>query len=314
YPQRGGKLGLSFALSYNNLGIYSPGCLPTYFSSGQCAIVLPFQSGFSLIETSRPTGGVACSGELASFGWNYEGGKVIPITLFNISVFNTCQASLLLPDGTNHPMMPSGPVTFMAADASGYRIDLKPGTDPTLPPHYASVIMDPEGTRYPGIFSYSFLFNEIGGVYPDTFAGSGIYAEDTNGNKITQDGSEWLDTMGRHIPGFPSFQVPWPAPFVPGVMGATIDYSGCTGPLPISGAVVWNPPGIDGGTYPLKFCFASVPEINPGGVLMSLCDGCPGVQDGNPMVIPALPTIATQLQSVVLPNGQAWTFTYSGNA
>src|SRR5262249_8246395 len=134
------------------------------------------------------------------------------------------------------------------------------------------------------------------------------------GNKITQDGSEWLDTMGRHIPGFPSFQVPWPAPFVPGVMGATIDYSGCTGPLPISGAVVWNPPGIDGGTYPRQFSFASFPEINPGGVLMSLCDGCPGVQDGNPMVIPALPTIATQLQSVVLPNGQAWTFTYSGNA
>src|SRR5260221_4112820 len=60
YPQRGGKLNLGFALHYENTGLYVAGCLPTAFSSGECAIVFPFESGFSLKETSRPWGGAAC--------------------------------------------------------------------------------------------------------------------------------------------------------------------------------------------------------------------------------------------------------------
>src|SRR5260221_7454964 len=59
YPQRGGKLNLGVALHYENTGLYVAGCLPTAFSSGECAIVFPFQSGFSLKETSRPWGGAA---------------------------------------------------------------------------------------------------------------------------------------------------------------------------------------------------------------------------------------------------------------
>lgn len=60
---------------------------------------------------------------------------------------------------------------------------------------------------------------------------------------------------------------------------ATSDFTGCSGSEPTASAAIWDLPGVNGVSYQLKFCYFS---DNSG----------------------------TQLQSVVLPDGTAWTFQY----
>src|SRR5260370_28246639 len=89
--------------------------------------------------------------------------------------------------------------------------------------------------------------------------------------------------MGRQIPTLPN---PYST--------SNTDTSGCTGPLPITSAYLWTPPGQSSGSLTYKLCYATVPVTLPSG----------------PQVPSALNQF-TGLQSVVLPNGRACTFEYS---
>jgi hypothetical protein len=270
YPQRGGKLQLNFVLRYHSpihtvtgngevLGGMT-GCLPSAFG-GPC-IVFPYDSGFSgIIETGLRTASAICAGGAP---YSYD-----------------CNVQVITPDGS-HPMAPVGSNTYRAADGTGYRIDLPQGFPGNLSgpnPNFANTITDANGIRY--------------SVSSDL---STRTREDTNGNKIVGgSGIGATDTLGRVIPesaGFPVLLASWPT----GI--GTTDFSGCSGPLPIVGAIAWAPPGLNGGTYPLKFCFVSISEIMP-----------PDQYNFNPYYT----TTAVQLQSVVLPNSSTWTFLYAAD-
>jgi RHS repeat-associated protein len=146
---------------------------------------------------------------------------------------------------------------FITSDGSGYIVNLPGGSNP------------PQAIDRKGITYY--------------LSSGNLYREDTNGNQISGNfyhGSTlgYIDTLGRSIP----------APT------ATTNYSGCTGPLPIVSAKVWNIPGPSGGTSTFKFCYATVTFHTAFNVAyVSEASG------SGPL-----------LQSVVLPNNQAWTFQY----
>jgi len=64
-------------------------------------------------------------------------------------------------------------------------------------------------------------------------------------------------------------------------------------------SAVWNPPGVNGGTYPITLCYIQLTETNPIGYICGGGSSCAYTYTG------------TELQSVVLPNGTGWTFNYT---
>ncbi len=116
---------------------------------------------------------------------------------------------------------------------------------------------------------------------PGYLSGNIAKLEDTNGNQITCNSGVFTDTIGRAISL---------------VQTTTTDYSGCTGQLPISSASVWTVPGPIGGSVTFKFCYVRV-TLN-----VMLETGLNHYADT---------TTHTMLQSIVLPNGTAWTFDYA---
>jgi RHS repeat-associated protein len=166
-------------------------------------------------------------------------------------------------------MVGAGSFKFLAGDASGYRMDLQLSGTLANPISLTTVVTDPNGTRY--------IQPSING--PTT-------EEDTNGNQITVATIEggWTDTMGRTIPAPPN-----------AVNANTTDYSGCSGPLPITAAATWTIPGLNGGNYTLKFCYVSIPES------IQVCTYSCATYN----------MTDTQMQSVVRPDGTTWTFEYN---
>ena len=262
YPQRGKKLGLKFVLHYHNSGKIlggMAGCLPSIFGGGCSAF--PWDSGFSPLQTKTPTPNAGC-------------------TLDQATLVYSCSATVNMPDGATLPMAPIGSLSFRSLDGSNYRLDMPPGFPVNRggpSPNMGYTLTDPDGIRYTAPAS----------GYP-------IVSEDPNGNQITYSGANWTDTLNRTIPGLPPFPVPLQAG--PGASGSTTDFSGCAGPLPIAEAVVWNPPGLNGGAYNLKFCLVNISETMP-----------PDQYNAHPNY----PAIAGQLQSIVLPDGTNWIFQYA---
>src|SRR5208337_5313335 len=122
---------------------------------------------------------------------------------------------------------------------------------------------DPEGIVHTNV--------QYGGMLTDT-------RKDSNGNEIAYSSTTgWTDTMGRTIPVIPA--------------ASSSGLSSCpqppTVPLAPTSAAVWSPPGPNGGTYTVTFCYATVTYTQPWA--------------GS----------ASELQSVVLPNGTTWTFAYT---
>jgi RHS repeat-associated protein len=111
-------------------------------------------------------------------------------------------------------------------------------------------------------------------------------AEDVNGNQITYSASSITDTLGRNIPQPPKYTG----------QASTTTTEGCTGPLQVTYAYAWNPPGLSGNALSYKLCYATV------------AISIPTSPDGT---IIGRTASAVLLQSVVLPNNQAWTFEYS---
>jgi hypothetical protein len=113
--------------------------------------------------------------------------------------------------------------------------------------------------------------------------------EDPNGNQILAPyiGStgNYTDTIGRSIPNPPG--------------AATTDFTGCpTGGtlLPIASATLWTVPGPNGGTENFKFCDVTINVSIP---------------DNEPSPVKGIAGPETLTQSIVLPNGTAWTFEYN---
>jgi hypothetical protein len=175
--------------------------------------------------------------------------------------------SIQTPDGSSHLMgqVNNGwPVVYQALDGSGWR-GLRNTTTQSI-----DVIISPDGVRQAAGW------------------------EDTNGNtmNMSSDGSTVNDTMGRQIP------IPFPA----ATTVFNTDTSGCTGPLPVTGATLWTPPGQSSGTLTYKLCVATVNyQTKTGAIIPAGGDDNPGTYSGHFPV----------LQSIVLPNGTAWTFEYS---
>ena len=105
---------------------------------------------------------------------------------------------------------------------------------------------------------------------------------------MTESPTSWTDTLGRPIP----------APVVAG--DATTDYTGCTGALTTTGASLWSIPGPNGNSVHFKFCYAQFP--------LSYTPPSPPICSSEPCS--ALSGHLTQFQSIVLPNGTAWTFNF----
>jgi RHS repeat-associated protein len=298
YPQRGGKLKLDFVLHYLNVGTYADTTCSPYLctTDGPRALL----HGFAVIEKGTPSVG-------SGSGYFVEGSDRSVHTIAS--------------EATNAGS------PYQAVDGSGFHLSVS-GTNSNP----VFVITDPDGSRYTSGPTVDTSFWPTPPVLPSL-------REDTNGNQISYStpGSNtfggYVDTLGRAIP------LPTPSGILmsmttngqttvysttcpsPGVVvtttstyngttstqtscnvGTTQDYSGCSGPLPITSATLWNPPGLNSGTYPIKFCYVQISETLP--FSLSFC------------FTPCSPYVGNELQSVVLPNGTAWTFQYTtdGNA
>ena len=111
--------------------------------------------------------------------------------------------------------------------------------------------------------------------------------EDTNGNQINWNGSQAVDSVGRSISYPPQ-----------GYLGQSNGAGNCpSGPLPVYGNHVWSVPGPNGGTSTFLFCYAQVNVV----LTYNITQGTQTYGNIN------------YLQTLVLPNGTAWTFTYSND-
>ncbi len=165
YPQRGGKLGLSFSLVYNNKGWYvysytdhtvNPPVIRYKWKWGGTGVEPVWNEEVDWQKTSTPDDGPIVYSALTADGASPAFGCL---------------------DTTNC-------YTMETMDGSGFRLDLS-----------SSKITTRAGVRET---SFSLVAN--GGPH-----GTPTYApallEDGNGNQITANASGWTDTLGRLIPG-----------------------------------------------------------------------------------------------------------------
>jgi RHS repeat-associated protein len=116
---------------------------------------------------------------------------------------------------------------------------------------------------------------------------------DMEGNYISSNGTALTDTVGRSIP-FPTV-VSSPTQAELATCSASLP-SGFSA-LPVTSVNVWTPPGY---TQPFTFCYVTITESTP---VITVAPHLTSTVMGHPT--------QTVLQSLVLPNGQAWTFGYT---
>lgn len=180
------------------------------------------------------------------------------------------------PDGQTHQLGQISSGNWVSLDTTGYNYN------PT-----SAVLTDRHGIQYA----------------TTTTQNRQIYlskVEDTNGNMITSTADPyggdqvWTDTLGRSIDNPPP--PTGPDQWTPNV---TSNFSGCTGTLTTTTAVNWTIPGYNGNMI-YKVCYAQVNVI----ATFTTCGAnCTGINQSD-----------TVIQSIVLPNGTAWTFTYNNNS
>jgi RHS repeat-associated protein len=287
YPQRGGKLGMNFIFHYQS----GPAALEDFCDGeGDCTTVTgPFAHGPYLDQSG---------------GWGGGGSDNV-----NGNVYVSISA--VMPSGQLHQFGPTtngalgGPsdgcpqAPWRSLDGSGYLLTWDTSCNPTL--------TDADGTRFsflyansaviPGINQESNLYATAGGSYGWSPAPTKI--EDTNGNEITATYtsgsgpspdviSGWTDSLGRSISppssDSPTASDPYPCPTV-------------SGQPTVSSSWLWPFLGPNGGTYPVKFCAIGVSE--------SYVYWDPNLSEYN-----TYSTTAPEIQSIVLPNGTSWQFTY----
>jgi YD repeat-containing protein len=252
YPQRGGKLKLEFSVHYSNAA-YSLQyvCYQNYYCGW---VTYPVSAGMGVIDEQ----------EVSTSFTPTTGGP---------NSYNVLR--LIDSDGAGHLLGATGTNLLESLDATGYHATGGSGSSPSYP--FVSVI-DKKGISYVpnnancryGFVGFSVVDSSGYSTLPRVCAGS---RSDPNGNQITfSSTSGWTDSMGRAIP-------------LPTKSTNQGDFTGCTGSQTISFVLLWNPPGVNGGTYPLKFCYFA--ENSSGS------------------------WIQYELQSVVLPDNTTWTFQYT---
>jgi hypothetical protein len=164
---------------------------------------------------------------------------------------------------------------------------MHPGALVSLSGQSGQISLDGTGFFYGRDYSGNCLSNcrtmdSSGTVYhPST----SVVREDSNGNFVSLNGSNaYVDTFGRTIPAIPA--VPTSA--------NSGSRTGCTGTLPIYATTQWQVPGANGSTITFTFCY------------VQLAVNLPAYQSASSYSLTVV-----KLQSVVLPNQQAWTFEYN---
>jgi RHS repeat-associated protein len=215
YPQRGGKLNLSFDFRMTNFSYYyTVGYISCPDNSGAECAVTDWETPGNFVGFTQENVPIA-TGTWTDNGSEYLG-----------------QAQITTPDQAIHQLgltaLTGG--YWRSADATGYSVAGTYNSDFTGP------VIDSNGLRY---------------TSPGAFIPSGWYAasvEDPNGNQISvQTGTgyyatevtQWTDSTGRIIPA--------PA--------STTDYSRCPNSSGTTSAIIWNFPGLNSQTYPVLFCY-----------------------------------------------------------
>jgi RHS repeat-associated protein len=215
YPQRGGKLNLSFDFRMTNFSYY--------YTVGY--ITCPDNSGAECAVTDWETPGnfVGFTQEnvpIATGTWTDNGSEYLG------------QAQITTPDQAIHQLgltaLTGG--YWRTADATGYSVAGTYNSDFTGP------VIDSNGVRY----------TDAGAFIPYGWEAASV--EDANGNQISvQTGTgyyatevtQWTDSIGRIISA--------PA--------STTDYSRCPNSSGTTSAIIWNFPGLNSQTYPVLFCY-----------------------------------------------------------
>ena len=242
YPQRGGRLKLTFIVRYNNLlWNQTQSCVP-----GAPICIYQWNPGVPSgvqfgVEQAPPSFTQHCI-----YGCNSSS----PVFAY----------AMVMPDGSERPLGNTSGTLYESLDATGLRMDVQSGNTALA-----------DGTRY-------------------TFqSGGNAVMEDTNGNQIFFTGSTIGDTLGRNIPVSAS--------------STTSDFTGCTGLLPISSASLWIVPGSNGANETFKFCYAEVTIFTN--------HHFSGANCRQPNQCIQINGQYSMLQSIVQPDGTAWTFDYS---
>jgi len=302
YPQRGGKLNVSFSIGYNSPSLapigneYCP-------SNGETNPICTATNVSYILENVAPTPNSTPN--------NFNPGVVIlqdfiPAVNSNAHVMPGVTEPIFIdfmvvdPDGANHHLGQignGGYTNWLARDGTGYALNINTLT-----------LTDRNGIRYLGTADPQTTFNGVPyGPVQCCMSITGM--EDPNGNRVSgnyvpstnpQDTPgttylvSWTDTMGRTIP------LPPPLPNGSGSTALTSNYSGCTGSLPTTAAYEWNVPGPNGGTSQYKICYASMSYTADPTACANTRPQCAGANG-----------VGSQIQSIVLPNLTTWTFVYN---
>jgi hypothetical protein len=284
YPQRG-SLHLDFHLYYNNqpqhVGQY---CVPG--QGGQCRGLWGYTPAPGLLPLDKGDVFVGWAQQMALAGTGastvFNSGKSDQYTYYYE------RWSVQTADGATHPLGNLGTQTLVP--------NCPPGC--TYPNYYTVgsgpwETLDATGFRVNGALTT--LWPELSGsASANTVVGPGGVVggtEDPNGNVIstTANGfgiaTAFTDTLGRQITAPPTSS-----------SASNTGTTNCpTGGLPVDHAVLWSVPGPNGGTSNYTFCYVKVAVNIPPG---------PGSIEGKTGT-------ATNLQSIVLPDGHSWNFQYN---
>jgi RHS repeat-associated protein len=254
YPQRGGKLKLDFSLHYFDAAYYEEYFCYTKYCGWAPVFV---SAGMAVVDKQE-----------VSTTFTAASNNGLSPNLFGTTDY----------DGATHSLAATGTNLLESVDASGYQA-IGGGTNYPL-----TSVTDKDGVTFTPVGATGCPFGNVGYSVVDP-SGGGFGStlprvctgprSDPNGNKISfSTSSGWTDTMGRAIP-------------LPTKSTSQSDFSGCTGSQTTLFVLLWNPPGLNGGTYPLKFCY--------------FAENTTATYGYNQY----------ELQSVVLPDNTAWTFQYT---
>lgn len=290
YPQRGGRLNLTFFLRYNNKGYVRASNSAGVFWSWLGVGVDVARDQITELDSQRSKYTVTVinprdPGQPTAPEYDY-------LTTYNF----------VTSDGATHPLSASGGGKSWGAGpidgAALGRYGLQDQIDGTT-----SIASDPSCPS----------------TSPTSW--SPVVSKDPNGNQISTTANGWIDTLGRLIPGQPGCPLPTvkvapgiyagdggvmlvngagsntPVRMLPGF--ASTDLTGC--PSNAVSSRIWNLPAFAGSSSPssatttIKFCYANFTIATNFGVS--------GVAELN--------GTATLLQNVILPSGTMWSFSYN---
>jgi len=280
YPQRG-KLKMSFNLLYNSSWQHpAEFCIPIPGKPPTCTWMWGFGSSYSPLPVEKDDVVVAWAQQVAVAGTNSEEVEN-PNTPNPIDIYYG-NFNLQTADGTKHPLGNQGTATAEHSANNIFYLDSGPWET-----------LDASGWKVNGAFEAgeARLNSPTASSFVDPdgviYASSTAAEEDPNGNKITLSGSTLTDSLDRAIPLPPTVS-----------SASNTDTSGCPQtPLPVALAVEWSVPGPNGNTVNYKFCYASVSVNIPPGTPSTRYLGSTTTED--------------KLQSILLPNGQSWSFAYN---